>query len=205
MFSVVCVSPSICSQWEGPHHAPGHIQTHSSWISMYGQPPQPLPNQTCSDLLTIKHRMFESRRLTFKLNAFLLSSVNMIFSVKGGESFLLPPANTVCEGYVFTGVCLSTGGVCLWSQGVSATHPRQTHPQADISLGRPPGRPPRKHPLGRHTPRQTSPVQKPPGRHPPGRHPPGTHHPADTHPPSAFLDMVIKWVVHIPLECILVL
>ena len=22
----------------------------------------------------------------------------------------LPPANEVCEGYVFTGVCLSTGG-----------------------------------------------------------------------------------------------
>ena len=26
---------------------------------------------------------------------------------------LLPPANEVCEGYVFTGVCLSTGGVCV--------------------------------------------------------------------------------------------
>ena len=25
-------------------------------------------------------------------------------------SVLLPPANVVCEGYVFTGVCLSTGG-----------------------------------------------------------------------------------------------
>ena len=25
---------------------------------------------------------------------------------------LLPPANVVCEGYVFTGVCLSTGGGC---------------------------------------------------------------------------------------------
>ena len=25
----------------------------------------------------------------------------------------LPPANEVCEGYVFTGVCLSTGG-CAW-------------------------------------------------------------------------------------------
>ena len=24
---------------------------------------------------------------------------------------LLPPANVVCEGYVFTGVCLSTGGM----------------------------------------------------------------------------------------------
>ena len=25
----------------------------------------------------------------------------------------LPPANEVCEGYVFTGVCLSTGGACV--------------------------------------------------------------------------------------------
>ena len=36
---------------------------------------------------------------------------------------LLPPANEVCEGYVFTGVCLSTGcvcvwGVCVWQGGV---------------------------------------------------------------------------------------
>ena len=25
----------------------------------------------------------------------------------------LPPVNEVCEGYVFTGVCLSAGGVCM--------------------------------------------------------------------------------------------
>ena len=37
---------------------------------------------------------------------------------------LLPPANEVCEGYVFIGVCLSTvgwgvrGGVCVWQGGV---------------------------------------------------------------------------------------
>ena len=30
---------------------------------------------------------------------------------------LLPPANEVCEGYVFTGVCLSTRGPCLDAQG----------------------------------------------------------------------------------------
>ena len=34
----------------------------------------------------------------------------------------LPPANEVCEGYVFTGVCLSTGGVhgCGWGAYVFA-------------------------------------------------------------------------------------
>ena len=31
---------------------------------------------------------------------------------------LLPPANEVCEGYVFTGVCLSTGrGACVLPVG----------------------------------------------------------------------------------------
>ena len=28
---------------------------------------------------------------------------------------LLPPANEVCEGYVFTGVCLSTVGGSTWA------------------------------------------------------------------------------------------
>ena len=30
---------------------------------------------------------------------------------------LLPPANEVCEGYVFTGVCLSTRGACMVAPG----------------------------------------------------------------------------------------
>ena len=30
------------------------------------------------------------------------------------HNFILPPANEVCEGYVFTGVCLSSGkGACV--------------------------------------------------------------------------------------------
>ena len=37
--------------------------------------------------------------------------------ITSATSFL-PPANEVCEGYVFTGVCLSTGGsMCGCSQG----------------------------------------------------------------------------------------
>ena len=51
------------------------------------------------------------------------------------QCLFLPPANEFCEGYVFTGVCLSTGGgVCLCSGGMSATH---TPPWADT-----PGHPP---------------------------------------------------------------
>ena len=37
----------------------------------------------------------------------------MIFTTRNevwGKVIFLPPANEVCEGYVFTGVCLSTGG-----------------------------------------------------------------------------------------------
>ena len=30
-----------------------------------------------------------------------------------GIIILLSPAKEVCEGYVFTGVCLSTGGTCM--------------------------------------------------------------------------------------------
>ena len=33
------------------------------------------------------------------------------------HAFLLP-ANEFCEGYVFTGVCLSTEGVCMCGGGV---------------------------------------------------------------------------------------
>ena len=40
------------------------------------------------------------------------------------NSFLLLPANKVCKGYAFTGVCLSTGGGHAWSGGI---HDRGGH------------------------------------------------------------------------------
>ena len=42
----------------------------------------------------------------------------------------LPPANEVCEDYVFTGVCLSTEGVSPGGRGVSV--------QGGLCPGRPP-------------------------------------------------------------------
>ena len=62
---------------------------------------------------------------------------------------LLPPANEVCEGYVFTGVCLSTEG-----GGPGQVPPRQVHPPSQVhpQAGT--------HPPGRYTPRQVP----PPGR-----------------------------------------
>ena len=75
----------------------------------------------------------------------------------------LPPANVVCEGYVFTGVCLSTGGV-----GIPRTPPvdgppgMETPPDGDTpgwrsprdgeppGIETPPGEPPRSM-CGRYT------------------------------------------------------
>ena len=49
------------------------------------------------------------------------------------NAFLFPPANVVCKGYVFTGVCLSTGGCypsmpcsrSLGEEGVVSQHALQ--------------------------------------------------------------------------------
>ena len=35
---------------------------------------------------------------------------NIVCSITFGKRYFLPPANEVCEGYVSTRVCLSTGG-----------------------------------------------------------------------------------------------
>ena len=102
-----------------------------------------------------------------------------------------------CEGYVFTGMCLSTGGVCLSACWDTTTTPQTRNTQTH-STRHPPGpdhQPWTSHPPGPDTPwdqpppqDQTTPLdQKPPGtRHPPGLdHPPGPATPlgSDT-PPS---------------------
>ena len=88
------------------------------------------------------------------------------------------PQQYMWKGYVFTGVCLSTGREVYTSLGrhpqadtLLDRHPQADTPQADTLLGR--------HPqadtlLGRHPPADT------PGRHPLGRHPLGRHHPRQT-------------------------
>ena len=74
---------------------------------------------------------------------------------------LLPPTNEVCKGYVgyvFTGVCLSTGRYLPLVWRVSATCPwadtprADNHPQADTQPWKHPwaNTPLRRHPLGRH-------------------------------------------------------
>ena len=105
-------------------------------------------------------------------------------------SFLsLPPANEVCEGYVFTGVCLSTGG-CACHMSCPPWQPRMppgSHACPPAATHTPPA--------AMHAPRQP---RTPPGSHacPPGSHacppdshacPPGSHAcpPAATHAPPA--------------------
>ena len=64
-----------------------------------------------------QHRGYELNRSP--VNSNVLCSLSKIR--KGRVLItLLPPANEVCEGYVFTGVCLSTGGTILGNH--SATH-----------------------------------------------------------------------------------
>ena len=45
--------------------------------------------------------------------------MRQIFTARNevGARLCLPPANEVCEGYVLTGVCLSTMGGCAWLLG----------------------------------------------------------------------------------------
>ena len=58
---------------------------------------------------------------TFLLNnelATVTNEVELVPTKRGfnGKLTFLPPANEVCEGYVFTGVCMSTG-VCIQEEG----------------------------------------------------------------------------------------
>ena len=119
---------------------------------------------------------------------------------------LLPPANEVCEGYVFTPVCQS---FCSWGEYLgrytssgqvhsskAGTPPRQVHPQAGTHTPR------QVHPLGRYTPWADAPRQV----HPQAGTPPwaGTPHGQVNPHHSACWDTVNKRAVRIPLECILV-
>ena len=78
----------------------------------------------------------------------------------------LPPANKVCESYVFTGVCLSTGGYLPPLH--AGIPPWADTPWVDTPLGR---HPPGQTPLLADIPRADTPL----GRHAPGRPSGGTH------------------------------
>ena len=75
--------------------------------------------------------------------------------VPGDSKPMLPPTNEVCEGYVFTGVCMSTGGVSaplhagIHPPGPDPPRSRHPPPQDQISqCGRQVGG---THPTGIHT------------------------------------------------------
>ena len=111
----------------------------------------------------------------YLMKFFIDMDVKVLFR---GALFLLPP-NEVCEGYVFTGVCLSTGGLR------AQAHMSPRHTQS----------------LGMHAPSGTHACPPPP--HPPGHahpqarmapdmHTPATEHtcPSGTHaPPSGYYEV----------------
>ena len=97
------------------------------------------------------------------------------------QHVLLPPANVVCEGYVFTGVCLSTGG-----RGMENPPGWRTPPDGEPPLdGEPPGwRTPQPPPDGEPPGWRTPPDGEPPlDGEPPGWRTPGWRTPPDGEPP----------------------
>ena len=88
------------------------------------------------------------------------------------------------EGYVFTGVCLSTSGggclpQCMLGCHTPGSRHTPTHPLSRIPPGQTPARsrhPPEHTPWSRHPPEQTC---------PPSRHPPGSRHPWEQTPLGA--------------------
>ena len=80
---------------------------------------------------TLGTRKIKWCRLQFFSAKYAKYRQTCLFSCLGWILFL-PPANEVCEGYVFTGVCLSTGGgggeVLECVTGETATAASGTHP-----------------------------------------------------------------------------
>ena len=87
-----------------------------------------------------------------------------------------------CEGYVFTGVCLSTGGEGVPDQ---VHPPRSRHPLRSRYTPLEQTPPDQVHPLGQGTPPPWDQVHPPgPGTHPHwSRHPPDQVHPHPVHTP----------------------
>ena len=109
---------------------------------MASKSPDCSKRETVADLRGTKDARPQSWSIFF--NFMQLSGKNIKFSLNNYR-----PQRS-CEGYVFTGVCLSTGGVCLsacWDTTPRNRPPReQTPPQqtslADTSGRHPPGTPP---------------------------------------------------------------
>ena len=109
-------------------------------------------------IITSDHGMAEVDKV-IELDRYLNSSLytkyggSPVYNIdpKPGMSVFLPPANVVCEGYVFTPVYHSVhkgGGVSQHAMGQQYTPPGQTPPRADTPQP--------------DTPRQTPPRQTAP-------------------------------------------
>ena len=186
-------------------------------------PPPHMPPLPCSPPWT-EFLTHACENITFP--QLLLWTVIKIVDIERQEPYylypidLLPPANEVCKGYVFTGVCLSTGG-SIWAgtppgrYPLAGTSPWQVHPPGRYTpLGRyspwagtpQAGTPPGRYPLAGTAPQADTP---PVGRYTPlpGRYTPQAGTPPGRYTPShsACWDTVNKRAVRIPLECILVI
>ena len=82
--------------------------------------------------------MTVTTKITCGANIYFMGKIHLL---KGDyvdakyQSKYLPPANEVCEGYVFTGVCLSTG-FSVWGVSIQGgLHPGGLHPGGSLSMG----------------------------------------------------------------------
>ena len=122
----------------------------------------------------------------------LAGSATDTFLKTDASNFYRPQRS--CKGYVFTPVCLSTGGSASVHAGIPPSSPSHSRP--------PSSRHPRsRHPLGADTPPERTPPWSRPLR---SRHP----HPLEQTPPSRsrppLSRRLLLRMVRILLECILV-
>ena len=96
-------SPSVTPRCTG--------STDRSWRSSS----DPSPPSDCSTSRYASHyiRQLNQPHYNTQLNQpHYNTQLNQPQQPTAKRCFILPPANEVCEGNVFTGVCLSTGGLC---------------------------------------------------------------------------------------------
>ena len=99
----VHIPPLSPKQWDLLTISPSHCRSspilemrHSHWRPFKLED---LPNRYLHLVMATETRTVGERMVRIRLEGF--------------HGYFLQPANKFCEGYVFTRVCLSTGGVCL--------------------------------------------------------------------------------------------
>ena len=112
--------------------------------------------------------------LKIKICVSVLVMFAMTFWVSAVNHFYLPQTKFLGQGNIFTGVCLSTGGVIPDRDPPWTETPRQRPPDRDPPDRDSPDRDPRTETPRVETPQTETPPDRPPGQRPPRQRPPQT-------------------------------